>query len=500
MRFTKGRDRSSTADGGRVSRASGSRTVRAAEAAGLVAMASLLVAMLAAPGAGATTSTKYYDVSASPSGPNNPIYAGVPTTVTVTLTNSDSTSYPSTQPFGSAELTIENLPESAVSFAQPTATGWSAAFVKGSDPAVIELTSLKGDEIPPGASVSIDVTLTPNSAASITIGTEVKQSNNFNGSGNDFLNTGSDPTIYVEPLGLVFATQPTTVQVSSPPKSFSYMCHPVAVQLVDPSGAPVAAPGVPVTLSPASGSDPGLYYGTSSAPSVTVTTDASGLATFGTCSSGLAATNVGSGYVLDASSPVDESSTGTLNLVPSDPFDVAQSLQTCSGSCSSTVTSSATGTSATVDATGPQSFQLLTTFGYGYTLTCDSQVASAAADPLVVETPGTATTATVSGTVTMTFPKAIVNTVPDNGTPHMPVCIGATEPFPGSNTSPLTNETEPYQGLIYDCSSSTYQADLNTLSSSGAPYLAVCVSSYSKHAGNETLVLDESSLGDPVHW
>ncbi len=495
MRFIKGRDSSRVAGRSRTYRAGGSRVLRAAGAAGLLAAASLLVAMLAAPGAGATTTTKYYDVSTSTTGP---IYAGVPSPVTVTLTND----LQSTQPFGSAELSIENLPVSAVSFAQPTAAGWSAAFVTGSDPAVIELTSLKGDELSPGASVSIDLTLSPPSAASITIGTEVKQSNNFNGSGNDFILVGSDPSIQVESLGLQFATQPTTVQASTPPKSFSYMCPPVAVQLVDASGAPVAAAGIEVSLSPAAGSDPGLYYGTSSSTSVTVATDAGGLATFGTCSSGLAATTAGAGYVLDASSPVDESSTGALNLVPSQPFDVAQFLQNCSPTapCSATVTSAATGTTATVDPANTSSFQLLTSFGYGDSLTCDSLVASAAADPLVVQTTASGTAAAVSGTVTMTFPKAIVNTVPDNGTPHMPVCIGATEPFPGSNSSPLTNATEPYQGLIYDCSSSTYQTDISALQSSGAAYLAVCVSSYSKHAGNETLVLTESSLGDPVHW
>jgi hypothetical protein len=427
---------------------------------------------------------KYYSASASTSNPNT--YVGVPNTVTVTLTNDPLTS---TQSFGSAELTFNSLPPSAVTSLSVSTSGWSGSVLPNSNPAVVLLTSQKGHEIQPGSSLTVQVTLTPTATGTITIGTEVKQSNDFSGSGNDFILEGSEPTITVTPLTLDFVQQPpATVQQSiAPTGSFSYFCPPVSVQLYNGS-TPVDASGVPVTINYAGSSDPGLYYGSSKVTSsgVTVTTDSNGLATFGTCSSGLAATNIGAGYALSASSPAATTS-ATSNTFEVVQFQFSQTCnkQTCT---TPTLQSQSTGTTATVTAisSSASSYQFSASFGEGVSLTCDSSVTTTAADPLVTDTSQAAT-----GKVTMTFPKAVVNSVPNNGTPLMPVCAGATQPFAGSNTTPLSSTAYPYQGLLQDCPSDYLSVTTFEL----------CVVSRAKIGGGaERIVIYGSDISDPSFW
>jgi hypothetical protein len=223
----------------------------------------------------------------------------------------------------------------------------------------------------------------------------------------------------------------------------------------------------------------------------------SGQAVFGNCSSGLAATNIGTGYFLTATSSV------AASPVSSSTFAVVQSFTQCFGpsSCSATVQSSATATQGEVTAADPkqtttQSFDLSATFGTGLQLACDGQVATSPADPLQVVT----STSAAGGSVTMTFPKAIVNSIVNNGTPQMPVCVGAMSPFAGS--SPVTTGGTspylyPYEGLLYACDSSAYASYMEA----NPGGLAICVSSYAKiHGGAETVVVSTSSLGDPMFW
>ena len=468
------------------------KLTRLALATALGLSAVITLGPVVAPAASAATSTKYYSASATPS----PIYVATPTVVTVTLTNSAS----SQQSFGSAELTIGTLPQSAVAIGQPP-TGWQAAFVGTGTPAVVKLTNPSGSPVTPGGSISLPLTLTPPTAAPITIGTVVKQANDFSGSGNDFVLQGADPTITVMPLYLHFSQQPPSYLQQSDPKtgSFSYMCPPVQVELLNSTGGLVAATGVSVTISSGPG-DPGLYYATS--PIIAQTQG--GYATFGTidssgtCSSGLAATNLGSNFSLIASSPA------ATSTVTSSYFAVVQSLQICpsttssstSSPCTASVQSASTGTAGVVSAsnsTGGQ-FSLLSSFGLGETLSCSDLVATTPPDPLVATS---GATDTVSGNITLTFPKAIVNSLVNNGTPQMPVCVGATQPFVASVTT--TGSTQyHYQGLLYACDSSAYAALLSTSSDA----LQICVESYAKiHGGAEQVVIYTSSLGgDPMYW
>jgi hypothetical protein len=436
----------------------------------------------------AAPSSKYYEISATPTS----IYVDTASAATITLSNDASSS----QSFGSAQLTFNGLSSSQVTLSSSAVdrAGWSAQLVRD-NPAVVQLTSsTNAGSVGPGDSVAITVTLNASSVAPIAISSAVKQANDFSGQRNDFQRVGADPTIQVLAYQLSFAQEPpNALQQSTPTTNMGFMCPPVSVQLEDSSGTPVSQSGVPVTVSVAGSSpDPGLYYGSSPASSVTVKTNASGQAVFGSqtsgqCSLGFAAVNLGTGYQLSAAAPGSSS-------VASTPFAVVQSVQTCNGSCTTTqLTSSNTGTSAFVNVSnGPDSFDLVASFGLGNELTCANEVSTVTADPFVTYASG-ATTGAVHKTISMTFSKAVVNSIPDNGTPHMPVCAGATAPFAGSMLTSST--TYPYQGLLYDCTDPTY------LSSTDA--LQMCVQSRAKLAGGaETVVVASNSPTDidPMYW
>ena len=461
--------------------------------AGVVALTGLLtLGSLAAPIAGAATQTKFYDLAVAPQGQ---AYAGVPSPVLVTVKNDLS----STQGFGSAELTIGDLPQGAISIGPVSLDHWSASFASATSP-VVKLTSQKGYAVAPGSSVSVLLTITAPAPGSITVASEVKQSNDFSGSGNDFVllnSPGYGNPFTVGTLSLQFTQEPPAVLQQSVPKSFSYMCPAVIVQLEDSTGAAVDVGGVAVTVAPSSSPSPGLYYGTSEVTSsgITVKTNSNGQAIFGSCQSGLAATNIGQGYSLTATAGGSSATSST--------FSVVQSYVTCSSAstaptCSTPLLQSpTTGTQGTVSAaTGQSTFYLSATFGTGLQLACDSQVATVTADPLQATTSISGT----PGTVSLTFPKAIVNSIVNNGTPLMPVCVGAMAPFAGSSPVP-TGGSSPYvypdEGLLYACDSSAYKSYL----AANPGGLAICVSSYAKiHGGAETVGITTSSLGDPMFW
>ena len=457
-----------------------------------VALGTLLAAASLGPSvAHALTQTKFDSASATWSSATS--YVGVADTATVTLGNE----LTSNQTFGSAELTFNTVPSSGLSVvAASVPSGWSAKVLSGT-PGVVLLTSNKGAAVTPGSSISVQVAVTPAAAGTLTIGVDIKQSNNFSGSGNDFISDStSGLSITVIALTLKFAQQPATIAQSLPgaaPPYFTYFCNPVSVQLYNGTTA-LAAGGINVTVKHGGTTNPGLYYGTAAVGTtgVTVSTDATGLATFGTCSSGLAATVVGTGYTLSASSPAASSA------VTSTSFDVTQ---TCDLTCTDTATSGTTGTTGTVTGTGDGIFQLFTAFGEGIDLSCDSAITKAGApvDPLSV----TATsTGAVSGTITMVFPKSVVNSLTNNGTPQMPVCAGAAKPFPaqGDPTTglPFPGSTAfPYQGLLYNCTDPTYLADV----ASGAFPDQLCVQSRSKIGGGaEQIVIFANDITDPSFW
>jgi hypothetical protein len=430
-------------------------------------------------GASPTPPTKYYTESLAPSATliNNP------STVIVNLTNSPS----SNQSFGSAEITLPSGVVVGPTIGYPH--GWMAQALP-TDPSVILLTSVKSASIAPGATLTVTMTITSPKTGNLVIATEVKQSNDFSGTGNDFNETSnSNYTIEVVPsVSITWAQPPSDVQQSIAGKStFYYMCPPVKVLVSAPDGTPVG--GISVSVANGPTGDPGLYYDGAqvAASGESVSSDNNGLAIFGTtdCSSGFAATNLGSGYTLMITN--DSSATVSIPTPQSTSFAVAQSFQDCVvGQCiSPTITSPANGTSGTIDATFETPGKLLGSFGLG-TLTCDYQVTTSAitADPLDSQAFGTA-----SAVVTMTFPKAVVNNLANNGTPLMQVCAGASESFPGATDTCSVSCLSPrYQGLLENCPS--YPTNVYDL----------CVISRSKKAANETITVFIANLNDPYLW
>lgn len=461
--------------------------------------AGLLVTLLGvySPVAGATPQYKLYSASASPT----TVYAGVTTPVSVTLANSSN----SNQSFGSAELTIGSLPESAVTSVS-VPTGWSPSFTSA-NPAVILLTSSASAAIQPGASLSIQFQLVVpyGTASSFTIGTVVKQSNDFSGAGNNFKNTGSDPTItvVVPAVNLGFGPVPSPIQQSVPSTGLFYdMCPAVAVTSAE-TGQPVQ--GVPVTLADTPG--PGLYFAGKQMPTsgVTVTSDSRGAATFGQAPSGVCqpgtgveATVPGSGYTLTADAP------GAAQAATSTSFSVVQYDQQCTGTCLAQVTGS-TKTSASIDGVGTGTYQFVASFGQG-SLECDSLVTTSAGDPVMVEmTPFGVNSSQPYALVTMTFPKQVVNSLANNGTPLMPVCAGAQVDFQGgtavsgetgTDEYPDLDDTYPYQGLLADCPSGLVPGGSGTS-------IDFCVLSRQKNPGaSETVQIYVGSTftSDPSVW
>lgn len=462
----------------------------------------LLVTLLGAysPVAGASPQYKIYSAGVAP----GQVYAGVQTPVSVTLMNSTS----SNQSFGSAEVTIGNLPQSAFGTTPLTASsGWSAAFVSD-NPAVILLTSPASAAILPGGAVTVgfDLTVPYGTASSLTVATVVKQSNDFSGTGNNFKLAGGDPTITVTVpnINLQFGPLPSAIQQSVPKSSSFYdMCPTVTVTTAD-TGQPVS--GVPVTLLFDAASGP--YYAGLPAPSggVTLATEG-GVATFGTLSAsgacqtatGVEATVLGTGYTLSASAP-------GASEVTSSPFAVVQYDQLCTASvCNAQVTGSSK-TSANIDGFGGSAggYQFVASFGQA-PLECDSQVTTSAGDPVLVQMTAVNGAPQPYAEVTMTFPKQVVNSLANNGTPLMPVCAGAQVPFPGSvaissetgtDESPDFDDAYPYQGLLQDCPSGLVPG------SSTASGLMCVISRHKNPGASETveIYVDSSFTSDPSYW
>lgn len=477
-----------------------------------ITLAALAVAALAVTAgsagtiAAAATQTKFFKTTYTVNTTNGELLVDTPATVGFTITNSSS----STQPFGSAEVTLSNLPASALSNIKAGTQGWTASSLTSS-PATILVENTSGTAIAPGGSLTFSAEVTAPAAGSVSISTVVKQSNNFNGSGNDFidLNGSTDGTIQVEPVTLVFTAQPNTALQQSANGTYYAFCPPVAVEAYysSTSGSSVPVDGVAVTLSydPADG-NPGLYWtgsgATKGASSVTMTTGSTGstgVAVFGSGSApsactGFAATALGAGYQLLATSPA----AGTAG-VASNSFAVVTDLTTCANSStctSSTITSKANGTQgqATMSCGSSSGCTLATSFGLDQALSCDSAITSSGATPdeYYVDSAQAG-----PGSVTLTFTKKFVDQIPNNGTPLLPVCASAGSDFIGYSATPGSPTTST-EGLLYSCTDPTYE---QLLQSAGAPSLTLCVSSYSKSGfqGGEQVVIESNELGDPMH-
>ncbi len=336
-----------------------------------VAIALVLGLLAAALPASAAPTTKNYSASLSDgttSGPSVTVPSGGQ--VGVVLKNLDT----SQQAFGSAQLDFTDGPSPS---AVTAPTGWTvrmATLTNGVRYQVVSLTS--ANPVPPNGSLTVAVTMPADLAGTTRVTTRVKQSNDFNGTNNDF----------------------TLTPANSPP-----------LQIVTQSA------GTP-----------------------------------------------------------------------------------CPSSCTPTFTSTVNGVRADLTVTGQQAF----TYTAGFTttrLSCDTIPfgPTVTPEPFRVDT---FSTDPVSKTLVLTFPKALANLVPNNGTPLHPVCAGGDFPFPGSDN--VGTEAAPkHEGLLLNCSDPAYATAIANLAATGNPYLPMCVSSRARNAGNLIVTIKvESTTFDPRFW
>ena len=136
-------------------------------------------------------------------------------------------------------------------------------------------------------------------------------------------------------------------------------------------------------------------------------------------------------------------------------------------------------------------------------LTCDTIPFGPTVKPEPFQMDSTSTSP-VSKTLVLTFPRALANLVPDNGTPHHPVCAGGDLPFPGSKPTTQAQRdakiaTHPHEGLLLNCVDPLYTQAV-TGAATGT-ILPMCVQSRARSAGKLVVtVLVQSTTVDPRVW
>jgi hypothetical protein len=450
------------------------RRPRAAALLPLAICTTVVAAGVVGGNAQAATSTKFYTAAATPQQLD---VANDAHTVTITLFNCDATCpKKSTQSLGSARVTLPDGWEWTVDAGSITVSGSSQSADKASHWSVTH--SWPGDvgsgtitllnngtnaayALAPGESLTVDVTIVPDQDGVVNIPTETKQSNDFSGTGNDFLLVGSDPVIYVgTPYHLEFGTPPSDVQVSNSSGTHP-MCPPPTVQVVDAVGNLVTSlDPLTVTLAPqpdTQGRVSGLKYNGSTTLQET-TVAGTGTATFGSGTAdsctGLTASTLGGAYPLEASASWNGM---TLTVpdgdVPS--FSVLQYVAPCG------TTESTCATPQIPDPSGHTSAQVT---GNGTTTNRMSVGVGIDAPELLSCNDGNPFRAVTrvdvaqhSKTVTLIWDKKAVQWQTNNGAPFWNVCFSAPYEFPtvgGYSAEPDPTAQPPttdYEGLLVDC-------------------------------------------------
>lgn len=343
----------------------------------------------------------------------------------------------SNQPFGSAQVSFP----SGVFVWTPTSAdhGWLTRDVSTTPgTTTLQLTTSTGTSVAPGDMLTLTLTALTNAPTGpATLTTRVKQSNDFSGTGNDFANSGSDPSVTVVPRLVVTWTQgPSSVQQTGSTATASgvspqyVMCPAPAATVTSGDGTP--QPGVVVTLT-ALQSDGSTAYtglrqdGTASSAAITATTDTSGAATFGSCAasppSGLRATDLATGLSLTATAGSASATAGS--------FDVQQVYGPCTGACSSSLTGPAK-TQAQVSTSSATTADAFTFTSAGaatwaaFTAACDPDPGAAGTNPYrdVV----TVDVAARSKTATLTWTKTAVQWATNNGASQWRVCAALASP------------------------------------------------------------------------
>lgn len=418
----------------------------------LVLAASMLgVAMLAAPAAGQTStcappSGKCFAVAVSPSHPT-----GASTSFTFTITNEATT-----QQLGSAQISAP------AGFAITSAPG-AASFTSGS-------ALFLNLSVAPSASTTLTLTASaPCSGGAYQWVIEAKQSNNFNGSGNDFqldpASAGNLNGTLTE--SLAFTSEPTNTAVGA---VITSQGGPVKAEVLNGCGQLDTSSNAEVTVAIGPNSGPGTLSGT------VMVAASGGIASF----SDLKISQPG-GYTLVATSPGITSAT-------SDSFTIftgsSCTSNTCSASASSATTSGTVTTSKAASGdsimTGMESVNSSFNFSCGTTYTPVSDVFSFT----VFNTAGVPLS--ISLTATLRVDKSLVQSSGHLGASSWQICYASTTPFtvrPGTMSGSVMIGGVTYEtGLLPDCPSTK-----------GMP----CVQARNKNNAGDVIVTFLAS-GDPL--
>jgi hypothetical protein len=357
--------------------------------------------------------------------------AGVSQAFSVTVTNEATT-----QRLGSVQVTAPP------GFVVTGASGGTASYTSGS--ALFLNLGLSNGQ---SATLIVDATA-PCSGGTSPWGIEAKQSNQFNGSGNDFvIDPASSLAATVSgSCSLAFLNQPNGTAVNAPiTTQVGPDGSPVSVEVLDGAGHLLTTSTAAVTV--AIGSNPG-----SGTLSGSTTVDASaGMASF----PGLSINQTGTGYTLVATSP-------GMSLATSSDFNIWNVLQSCAGGPCSGSSSTKT-TSGTVTTSSATSGQFLGVALGGVSFSCGSSY-QPVSDPLsfdVLSQSGAADSSALFA-VSLQVSKQVVQSSGHPGASTWQICFGSNVPFPVlpgtiSGTTTIGGVTY-YTGLLPDCNNTQTNA------------------------------------------
>jgi hypothetical protein len=415
-------------------------------AASIAVVAGGLLAALGATAAGASSTScpssgKCYLTAVAP----NSVAAGVSQAFTVTVTNEAAT-----QTLGSVQVTAPG------GFVVTGASGGTASHTTTSA-LFLNLGLNPGQSAP----LTIDATA-PCSGGAAGWSVEAKQSNQFNGSGNDFVldPASSLATAVSGSCSLAFGNQPNGTAVGMPiTTKVGGTGDPVSVEVLDGNGNLLTSSTAAVTV--AIGANPGS--GTLSG--ATTVNASGGVASF----PGLSINQTGAGYTLGATS------LGITPAPPSNYFDIWGALQSCSGPQCSGSSSSKT-TTGTVTTSSATSGEFLGVGLGGVTFSCGGSY-QPVSDPLsfdVLSQSGMADNSALFS-VTLELSKQQVQSSGHPGASTWQICFGSDIAFtalPGTSGTAVIGGVTYHTGLLPDCNNAE----------SNAP----CVLSRNKdNAGNE---------------
>ncbi len=450
-----------------------SRAQRGPRATACVMIAFLLTAATAVQPAVAAPSTKYY--SATPAA----VYASTTSPAVVDLSNckpcvdpSTGKSLTSTQSFGSVEVRFAGTSLTAVgaSVTAPVGAWTVTSRTEGSD-TVLRLTNPGPGTTfaaTPGRAVRLSIPVAAGTTSAIVpLRTQVKQSNDFSGAGNDVTRVGPDPVVYIgggPPDHLEIVRGASTVQVSpsSDPAAALTMCPAPVVRVLDAGGNVVTGlPPTAVTLS-TDGASAALHVNGDGKTAAGVVTFGSAPDADGAClpaagDNSVSAGNLGRGFRLIATlaggAVPSVTDTGTFDVLP---FYVRCPLQ-CSANSSSSGTTAAVSAVLPSTATGPAVGAALTfgvgvdTYGPSFVGACNPDVGGTVGELNPYRSPVTVDLADHDKTVQLRWSKKAVQWATNNGSSQWGVCMAAAYSFTTADTTQAPLVDGWYVGLLPRC-------------------------------------------------